>query len=252
MTTPPAPQSELPERDVELLSAYIDNELAPADRAALEQRLALEPRLRRELAELRATRDLLRDQPWVTPPRSFTLTPDMASPRRRWFALPSWLQPLSGLAALALVMLIGWQVLRLNSGASPAAQPQVMMAPATMPATGDATAPDSPTAAAMAPAAVAGANERNAQAAEETVVGLAVQPTVEQESTAMQPSQAGGGANGIAPGAGGDAGPPPDVQRQPVQPSPPPPSPPPLPVVIGLAILIIIAAGVWLARRRME
>lgn len=249
MTTSPASQSELPERDLELLSAYLDNELAPADRTALEQRLASEPRLRRELAELGATRDLLREQPWVTPPRSFTLTPDMAGMRPRRFALPSWLQPLSGLAALALVMLIGWQVLRLTSGASPAGQPQVMMAPETAPAAMDAPRID-PTEAA-APAAASAMNERNGQAAEETAGILASEPTAEKEATMMQQPAQGGSADAIAPGAGGNAGPPPDAQRQAPQ-STQPPSPPPLPVVIILAILIFIAAGVWFVRRKAE
>ncbi|WP_298402165.1 anti-sigma factor [uncultured Chloroflexus sp.] len=250
MTTSPAPQSELPERDLELLSAYLDNELAPADRTALEQRLASEPRLRRELAELRATRDLLREQPWVTPPRSFTLTPDMAGMRPRRFAWPSWLQPLSGLAALALVMLIGWQVLRLNSGASPPDQPQVMMAPETAPAAMDSARIDQ-TEAAAAPAAASAMNERNGQATEETAAILASEPTTEKESTVMQQSLQGGGADGIAPGAGGNAGPPPDAQRQ-APPPTQPPSPPSLPVVMVLAILILIAAGVWFVRRKAE
>lgn len=250
MTTSPASQSELPERDLELLSAYLDNELTPADRTALEQRLANEPRLRRELAELRATRDLLREQPWVTPPRSFTLTPNMAGIRPRRFALPSWLQPLSGLAALALVMLIGWQVLRLNSGAAPAGQPQVMMAPETTPAAMSAARID-PTEAAAAPAAAAAMNERNEQVTEVTAGVLASEPTGEKETTVMQQPAQGGGADGIAPGAGGNAGPPPNAQRQ-APPPTQPPSPPPLPVVIGLAILLLIAAGVWFARRNAE
>ncbi|WP_322490345.1 anti-sigma factor [Chloroflexus sp.] len=250
MTTSPAPQSELPERDLELLSAYIDNELAPADRTALEQRLASEPQLHRELAELRATRDLLREQPWVTPPRSFTLTPDMAGMRPHRFALPSWLQPLSGLAVLALVMLIGWQVLRLTSGASTAGQPQVMMDPEMTPAAMSAARIE-PTETAAALAAAAAMNERNEQAPEATAGILASEPTDEKETTVMQQPAQGVGADGIAPGAGGNAGPPPDAQHQ-APPPTQPPSPPPLPIVIGLAMLILIAAGVWFAHRKAE
>lgn len=248
MTTSPASQPELPERDRELLSAYIDNELAPAERETLEQRLASEALLRRELAELRATRDLLREQPWVTPPRTFTLTPEMAGLHQRRFAFLSWLQPLGGLAALALVMLISWQVLRLNSGASPAGQPQVMMAPATMPASVDATALEAPTTAAMAPAA-ASRQEQSAQATPEMVGAFAVPSTA--ETAAGQLPALGSDTNEITPGAGGNAGPPPAVQRQ-APPASQPPSPPPLPLAIGLAILILIAAGVWFFRRRAD
>ena len=45
MTTPP---------DFDRLSAYLDKQLAPAETAALEQRLAREPELQATLDELRA------------------------------------------------------------------------------------------------------------------------------------------------------------------------------------------------------
>ena len=68
--------------DLELLSAYIDSQLASSERAALEQRLRDEPGLRAVLDELRATVGLLRDLEPLKPPRSFTLDVPAARPRR--------------------------------------------------------------------------------------------------------------------------------------------------------------------------
>ncbi len=62
-------------QDLERLSAYIDNQLAPGERQALEARLGREPELRAALSELRLTVRALRTLPVVKPPRSFTLTP---------------------------------------------------------------------------------------------------------------------------------------------------------------------------------
>ncbi len=68
-------------RDVERLSAYLDGELSQAERARLESRLARDAGLSAALDELRATRALLRRTPRRRAPRSFILTPKMASLR---------------------------------------------------------------------------------------------------------------------------------------------------------------------------
>ncbi|HMQ34291.1 MAG TPA: anti-sigma factor, partial [Chloroflexaceae bacterium] len=67
--------SSLPESDVELLSAYLDNQLGVAERVNLERRLEAEPALRAELAELREAVGAVRALEPVRPPRSFTLDP---------------------------------------------------------------------------------------------------------------------------------------------------------------------------------
>ncbi|MCC7362588.1 MAG: hypothetical protein IT317_24110 [Anaerolineales bacterium] len=64
------------DRDFDLLSAYVDNQLPTADKAALEARLTVEPELRTTLRELRLTVRALRALPPVAVPRSFTLTPE--------------------------------------------------------------------------------------------------------------------------------------------------------------------------------
>ena len=63
-------------QDFDRLSAYIDDQLSPAEKAALEQRLGREPELRSALSELRLTVTALRALPQVRPPRNFTLKRD--------------------------------------------------------------------------------------------------------------------------------------------------------------------------------
>ena len=69
--------------DFERLSAYIDNQLSPAEKAALEARLATEADLQATLTDLRRTVRALRSLPAVKPPRNFTLTPEQAGVRVR-------------------------------------------------------------------------------------------------------------------------------------------------------------------------
>ncbi len=65
------------QRDVELLSSYLDGQLKPSDSARLERRLSSDPNLRSVLDDLRAARGLLRQLPMRRAPRNFTLTPQM-------------------------------------------------------------------------------------------------------------------------------------------------------------------------------
>lgn len=65
------------ETEYELLSAYLDGELADDERAALELRLAADAALRAELNALRRTAELVKALPRLKAPRSFALTPAM-------------------------------------------------------------------------------------------------------------------------------------------------------------------------------
>lgn len=65
------------QRDLELLSSYLDGQLRPSDVARLERRLSADPNLRAVLDDLRAARGLLRQLPMRKAPRNFTLTPRM-------------------------------------------------------------------------------------------------------------------------------------------------------------------------------
>jgi hypothetical protein len=65
------------QRDLELLSSYLDGQLKPSDSARLEARLSTDPSLRAVLNDLRSARGLLRQLPLRKAPRNFTLTPKM-------------------------------------------------------------------------------------------------------------------------------------------------------------------------------
>lgn len=109
--------SRLPPRDLEALSAYADGRLAPAEREALERRLAAETDLRHGLEQIRTTRALLRSLPSVRPPRAFTLTPEMAGQRRRGLGYPT-LQLATVLATVALIVTVGVDVFSPSAGSS--------------------------------------------------------------------------------------------------------------------------------------
>jgi len=65
------------QRDLELLSSYLDGQLKPSDSARLEARLSTDPSLRAVLDDLRSARGLLRRLPLRKARRNFTLTPKM-------------------------------------------------------------------------------------------------------------------------------------------------------------------------------
>lgn len=65
------------QRDLELLSAYLDGELSPSDSARLEARINSDGELASVLDDLRAARTLLRKLPKRRAPRNFTLTRKM-------------------------------------------------------------------------------------------------------------------------------------------------------------------------------
>ena len=64
-------------KDWEVISAYLDDQLKPRDRARLESRLKADSNLRKAVREMHQTRALLRSMPSMKAPRNFTLTRDM-------------------------------------------------------------------------------------------------------------------------------------------------------------------------------
>jgi hypothetical protein len=68
---------EIPRRDLQKLSSYLDGELSPKEAKRLETRLRANPELRGALEELRGTVRLLKALPEVRAPRNFTLTREM-------------------------------------------------------------------------------------------------------------------------------------------------------------------------------
>lgn len=65
------------QHDLELLSAYLDQQIAPSDAARLEARLEFDKGLSATLSDLRAARTALRQLPKRRAPRNFTLTRNM-------------------------------------------------------------------------------------------------------------------------------------------------------------------------------
>lgn len=124
----------------ELLSAYIDGNVSPDERALLESHLAECPRCARDLETLRRTVAWVGSLPTMTVPRSFALRPeDVGSgrvpsvARRPWWqvlASPAWV---GMVAALACVLFVGGFLLSRQTNPM---QVSLAPAPATMPTGG--------------------------------------------------------------------------------------------------------------------
>jgi anti-sigma factor RsiW len=114
MTTP---------QDFDRLSAYLDKQLSPVEKAGLEARLEREPELKAALDDFRMTVRALRSLPAVKPPRNFTISQAQAraiAPPRRVFPA---LRLATALAAFAFVAVIAGDFA--TNLASPAAAPEV-------------------------------------------------------------------------------------------------------------------------------
>lgn len=94
-------------REIDQISAYLDNELPQAQKTRLELRLSREPALAVEFEELRLVRTMLRSTPQRRVPRNFTLTRRMAGirpPVPRSVPVFSWA---SAVALLFFVFTLG-------------------------------------------------------------------------------------------------------------------------------------------------
>jgi len=138
-------RAPLDPRLLEALSAYLDGQLAGAEKAALEERLSREEDLRRHLVELRAVRESLRALPPVKPPRALTLSRAQAGePVRRfeWFS-SGRLALGSALAALAFAVVFSANLFSrgITLGAAAPMMVENFAAPAMLQATGPLPAP---------------------------------------------------------------------------------------------------------------
>jgi hypothetical protein len=177
-------------QDLERLSAYLDNQLSPREKAQLEARLEKETELKATLDDLRQTVRALRSLPVVKPPRHFTLSPQqvgaVVAPWRGFQAL----RLATAVAAMALMVVFAGDLAgSLTATMSPAAQ-----APAPMAAAGRSVvqATSLPPAVPMAAAPALPALPTEA-AAENATVAQNAAPTTEDQTLG---GAAGGGASG--------------------------------------------------------
>ncbi len=115
--------------DEELLSAYLDGEVTPRERAVVEEALKHDRKLAASLVELRATKEAVADLPRLRAPTSFALQAPLPK-KRRWLLL-AWRWATVAVAFL-LVAVVSWGLLFVPRGANrkeamqPAARPGVV------------------------------------------------------------------------------------------------------------------------------
>lgn len=110
--------SQLPPKDLERLSAYLDRDLPPAEMAETEARLRADPDFRRSFEELRQVVVAVRAMGEVRVPRSFALRE--ADIRRRSPSAYPALRFATALASLAFVLLAGVRLVGPLGAAAPA------------------------------------------------------------------------------------------------------------------------------------
>jgi anti-sigma factor RsiW len=95
------------ERIAEMLSAYIDGELSPAQKARVETHLAECEECAEDLRTLRQTVNLLGQLPTVKAPRSFVIREAQVAPRRRVGLKWRWAYPaLQGATVVAFLLFV--------------------------------------------------------------------------------------------------------------------------------------------------
>ncbi len=98
--------SQLSNRDLERLSAYLDGALSEREASRLEARLREEPNLQQALQELKETTQMVASLSEVPLPRSFTLTTEMVGIRERPRVYPA-MRLATALAAFAFFAVVG-------------------------------------------------------------------------------------------------------------------------------------------------
>jgi len=179
------------ERQQEAIDAYLDNVLAPADRARFEAQMAADARLLAEVEQLRALRLQLRAMPRRRVPRSFALNPAAYS-RPKAQPLLQLYPALRGATALSAFLLIFVLALGVFSGqfgvGAPAASQvaEVAQEDAAQAVVGEAVVEETAPMTAAAEAARATASEAPAAEAE-----LADAPLSEAPAELALPAPAG-------------------------------------------------------------
>ena len=198
--------THISDRDWEAISAYLDGELSPQERARLESRLQSEPDIRAALEDMGQMRALLRRQERLGAPRNFTLTEQMVGKRPAGFftSTQSWfpiLRMASALASILLVFVLIGDLLSVSQAryGGPMApglyQPRVMRESAK----NQSSAPVS------APTEVAAAGQAAATEAQKFALDASAAPTSQAEALPAAPlaAQPVGPPQGKVEGASG-------------------------------------------------
>ncbi|MGB9752607.1 anti-sigma factor family protein [Roseiflexus castenholzii] len=255
MTTQP----QLSDHDLEILSAYIDGQVSADERRALERRLQEDAALRLAYEDLRATVQALRDLEPLRPPRSFTLDPARIAAQRPPAARLGWGRLLQVAGVFAGVLIVAIGVLNvlgsMRVGApsmavqptAPAAAP-FAVAPTEPPMTaaearesipGSTVTAPLPHGGAAAPAALDNGAEAGTPQALTTIRAtpeLAMQPEVAPQPTIAPPAISSPGTVDLA-------------QPTPIaEPSTPAGAPDPT-LLLVVAVIVVLAGGVWLWRK---
>lgn len=114
--------NQITTRDIELLSAYLDNQLNSKERTLLESRLKADPALRKELQEINRTREILKQLPRLRAPRNFYVKPESIKVRKTVRLAPVFGVVSAVASVLLALVLIGSRLTPVGS--------QVAMAPA--------------------------------------------------------------------------------------------------------------------------
>ena len=155
-------------RDLEQLSAYLDEQLSQSDKSRLELQIRSNPAFASALEDLRQTRALLRRTPRRRAPRNFTLTPKMAGirpPVPRLVPMLSWA---SAVAAVFFIFTLGAGLVGQLSFGAAATSAAAPYGSGAGPFAAAAPAPATAAPATMAPVLAAPANMLPATAAPAT------------------------------------------------------------------------------------
>ena len=94
------------QKDYELINSYLDQELDRKDVVKFADRMAQDPEIAAEVADLMKVKSMIKELPTVTPPRNYILTRAMAEearPKPFWERLFPVFRTAAAFCALALI-----------------------------------------------------------------------------------------------------------------------------------------------------
>ncbi len=149
----------------ERLSAYVDNDLTPAERDRVRAHVAECDRCAQDLDDLRQTVAWLRQMPTHPAPRSFAVSAQHAATRSRVAWLAPYFRAAGALAAILLIVVVAADFLQTSGGIRMAAAPAphlngLSAAPPPPPTQNEAGAPAASSAAKPPPRTPAGSAHR--------------------------------------------------------------------------------------------